>query len=167
MNARARNAPPSHQLALVSTLPAWRVPMMESEDELAPPKLAAMPPPFPACSSTTPMRSTASIIRMISRSVYIRSVWGLLVRQYRGYGRFIQVRERHPTPSFAGGELLGGDLGGHAGAHDRDPAAGVEARAAHQDAVHVGRRQQRRCVPGVHAAAVQHGDRTRAIADDR
>ena len=40
--------PPHHQLSFVRRFPAWRVPMMESAELLAPPKLAASPPPLPA-----------------------------------------------------------------------------------------------------------------------
>jgi hypothetical protein len=47
INAIARKMPPDHQPILVSRLPAWRVPMNASGEELTPPKLAAMPVPFP------------------------------------------------------------------------------------------------------------------------
>lgn len=46
-NASPKKMPPHHQLALVKRFPACRVPITESEEELAPPKLAASPPPFP------------------------------------------------------------------------------------------------------------------------
>lgn len=48
MSVRPRNTPPSHQLALVRTLAVCLVPMNASEDDDAPPKLAAIPPPLPA-----------------------------------------------------------------------------------------------------------------------
>src|ERR1043166_6057221 len=44
-NDRKRNAPPHHQLALVRRLPACRVPRNELVGRLAPPTLAATPPP--------------------------------------------------------------------------------------------------------------------------
>jgi hypothetical protein len=47
-NARNRKIPPHVQLVFVRRLPACRVPMSESAADVAPPKLAASPPPFPA-----------------------------------------------------------------------------------------------------------------------
>src|SRR5579863_2553423 len=47
IRAIARKMPPDHQPILVSRLPAWRVPMNASGEELTPPKLAAMPVPLP------------------------------------------------------------------------------------------------------------------------
>ena len=38
--------PPPHQLTVVRRFPACRIPISASGDELAPPKLAASPPPF-------------------------------------------------------------------------------------------------------------------------
>jgi hypothetical protein len=46
--ARKRKIPPPHQLVFVRRLPACRIPRNWSAEELAPPKLAASPPPFPA-----------------------------------------------------------------------------------------------------------------------
>lgn len=45
--ARNKKTPPPIQLVLVSRLPACLMPMNASGDELAPPKLAANPPPLP------------------------------------------------------------------------------------------------------------------------
>ena len=47
MKARPRNIPPPHQLMVVRRFPACRIPISASGEELAPPKLAASPPPFP------------------------------------------------------------------------------------------------------------------------
>lgn len=44
---RKRKIPPLHQLDFVRRFAAWRVPTNESDDDAAPPKLAASPPPFP------------------------------------------------------------------------------------------------------------------------
>ena len=69
--ARPRKIPPHHQLAFVSRLPACRVPMTESEDEPAPPKLAASPPPFPDWSRMAAPSTTASRISRTRRNVYM------------------------------------------------------------------------------------------------
>jgi hypothetical protein len=68
-NERKRNAPPPHQLALVSRLPACRMPMKASGEELAPPKLAASPPPFPLCRRIAPITTTQSMIRRVRRKL--------------------------------------------------------------------------------------------------
>jgi hypothetical protein len=54
--------------------------MKASADELAPPKLAATPPPFPACRRTAAISTRLSMMRRIRRKVYIR--WG----RERGHG---------------------------------------------------------------------------------
>lgn len=66
---RPRKIPPDHQLILVRRFPAWRIPMNASGDELAPPKFAASPVPFPACSRMPAMRMTQSITSSVRRNV--------------------------------------------------------------------------------------------------
>jgi hypothetical protein len=46
--ASIRKMPAHHQVAFVSSVPAWRIPIKASGEELAPPKLAARPLPLPA-----------------------------------------------------------------------------------------------------------------------
>jgi hypothetical protein len=46
--ANPRKIPAPHHVALVRRLPAWRMPMNASGEELAPPKFAASPLPLPA-----------------------------------------------------------------------------------------------------------------------
>lgn len=70
-NASPRKIPPHHQLMVVRRLPAWRVPISESDEELDPPKFAASPPPFPACKRTTAMSRSASMTRSVSSRVYM------------------------------------------------------------------------------------------------
>jgi hypothetical protein len=67
---RNRNTPPDHQLALVNRFPACRVPINASVDELAPPKLAASPPPLPDCKRIAAIRTTLSRKRRMSRNLY-------------------------------------------------------------------------------------------------
>jgi hypothetical protein len=64
---RNRKIPPPHQLALVSRLPAWRVPRSESAELLTPPKLAASPLPLPLCSRMAAMSTRLSIMSRTSR----------------------------------------------------------------------------------------------------
>jgi len=66
---RARKIPPDHQLALVRRFPACLIPMNASGEELAPPKLAARPLPFPLCSRTAAMRTIQSRISRVRRNV--------------------------------------------------------------------------------------------------
>ena len=66
-NARPINSPPHHQLILVSRLPACLVPRMASAELVTPPKLAAKPPPFPACSRMAATRITQSIASSVMR----------------------------------------------------------------------------------------------------
>ena len=69
MNASVRNKPPHHHEAFVSNVPACRIPMNASGDELAPPKLAASPLPLPACSSIDATSTTATITRITRRKL--------------------------------------------------------------------------------------------------
>jgi hypothetical protein len=69
MKARPRKIPPPHQLAVVRRFPAWRIPMSASGDELAPPKLAASPPPFPLWSRTARIRTTQSMTSNVRRNL--------------------------------------------------------------------------------------------------
>ena len=71
MKEMPMNSPPHHHDILVSRLPACRVPMNWSDEEEAPPKLAAIPPPFPLCRRMTVTRIMASRIRTIRRNVVI------------------------------------------------------------------------------------------------
>jgi len=71
MNARARNTPPPHQEIFVSRLPAWRIPMNASGEELAPPKLAERPPPVPLWSRIAPIRTMLTMMRSTRRKVYM------------------------------------------------------------------------------------------------
>ncbi len=66
MNASPRKMPAHHHVALVRIVPAWRIPMNASGEELAPPKFAARPLPFPACSRIVAMRISASRTRITS-----------------------------------------------------------------------------------------------------
>lgn len=59
--------PPAHQVILVNHVPACRVPMNASGDELTPPKLAAIPDPLPACSRIAAMSTKLSRMRRLSR----------------------------------------------------------------------------------------------------
>lgn len=67
VNARPRKMPAHHQVALVRIVPACRIPMKASGEELAPPKLAASPLPLPACSRMAPIKTTASSTRTTRR----------------------------------------------------------------------------------------------------
>ena len=69
--ARPRKIPPHDQLALVNRLPACRVPITESDDELAPPKFAAKPPPFPDWSRMAALSTKASRMSSTRRNVYM------------------------------------------------------------------------------------------------
>jgi hypothetical protein len=71
MNARARKIPPDHQEIVVNRLPACRIPMNDSGDELAPPKLDAKPPPVPLCIKMAATRTRLSIMSKTSKNVYI------------------------------------------------------------------------------------------------
>jgi hypothetical protein len=88
MKASAMKIPPVHQLVLVSRLAACRVPTNESAEDAAPPKVAARPPPFPACRSTAAMSTRLSMRRRISRNVYIGALsWKYVsVEKYAVYG---------------------------------------------------------------------------------
>jgi hypothetical protein len=70
-NARKRKTPPPHQLALVRSVLAWRVPSRESVELLIPPKVAASPPPFPAWRRMAVTRIALSMKSRMSRNVYI------------------------------------------------------------------------------------------------
>src|SRR5438128_1722259 len=71
MKASARKIPAVHQLAFVNRFPACRVPKIVPAELLAPPNVAAIPPPCPACISTTAMRTMLSRTRRTRRKVYI------------------------------------------------------------------------------------------------
>jgi len=71
MKARSRKMPPAHQLTRVSRVPACLVPMKESDEELAPPKLAARPPPFPLWRRIAAPSIMLSMTRRIRKKVYI------------------------------------------------------------------------------------------------
>ena len=71
MSERPRKMPPHHHVIDVSRFPACRVPINASDDELAPPKFAAKPPPFPDCKRTTTISNRASRTRIVSRKVYM------------------------------------------------------------------------------------------------
>lgn len=68
-NARPRKKPALHQVALVRIVPACRIPMKASGEELAPPKLAANPLPLPDCSKIVAIRTTASMTRIMTRNL--------------------------------------------------------------------------------------------------
>lgn len=68
-NDRPRKIPLHHHVALVRIVPAWRMPMKASGEELAPPKLAASPLPFPDCSRIAAIRTKASITRSTRRKL--------------------------------------------------------------------------------------------------
>ena len=68
-NDRPRKIPAHHQVALVRIVPAWRMPMKASGEELAPPKFAASPLPFPDCSRIAAIRTKASITRSTRRKL--------------------------------------------------------------------------------------------------
>ena len=68
-NAIPRKSAPDHQLIFVSRLPACRVPMNASGDELTPPKLAAMPVPLPLCNRIPATSTKLSRISTTRRDV--------------------------------------------------------------------------------------------------
>lgn len=68
-NASPRKTAPPHQLTLVSRFPACLTPISASGDELAPPKLAARPPPFPLWARMAPITRKQSITRIVNRIV--------------------------------------------------------------------------------------------------
>jgi hypothetical protein len=70
MNARARKIPAHHHVDLVRRFPAWWMPIKASGEELAPPKFAASPVPFPACNNIVAMRRTESRTRRTTRKLY-------------------------------------------------------------------------------------------------
>ena len=69
MKQSPRKIPPPHQLAVVRRFPACRIPMNASGDELAPPKLAASPVPFPLWSRIARIRTMQSSTRIVRRNV--------------------------------------------------------------------------------------------------
>src|SRR5687768_16214418 len=69
-SARNRKIPAVHQVTLVSSVVAWRPPMIVSVP--APPPIVASPPPCPACSSTAVARISESRIRMTTTIEYMR-----------------------------------------------------------------------------------------------
>jgi hypothetical protein len=69
MKQRPRKIPPPHQLAVVRRFPACLIPIKASGDELAPPKLAASPVPFPLWSRIARIRTTQSSTSIVRRNV--------------------------------------------------------------------------------------------------
>ena len=154
--ARARGrgrSPPPHQLVLVSRLPAWRVPRSESAELLTPPKLAARPLPFPACSRMAVISTRLSMMSRTSRNVNmprsgLEKRQGMLNLKYAGtYG---------VASSDAGDSMIARHALQIAG-----PALGLEARPAHEETVNCVRAEERRRVRDVHAAAVEDRNRRR------
>src|SRR5437879_2716200 len=92
-NARARKIPPNHQLAFVSRLPACLVPRMASAELVTPPKLAARPPPFPACSRMTATRSTLSMASSAMR-IFESISWGTEARPKRARNDYVSTQYR-------------------------------------------------------------------------
>ena len=69
--ARSSKVPPDHQLNRVSRLAACRMPTNASVEEAAPPKVAARPPPFPACKRTAATTTRLSRISRTTKNVNI------------------------------------------------------------------------------------------------
>src|SRR5437667_7464358 len=70
ISARNRKMPAVHHVTFVSSVVAWRPPMIVSVP--APPPIVASPPPCPACNSTAVARISASRIRIATRIPYMR-----------------------------------------------------------------------------------------------
>ena len=69
MKQSPRKIPPPHQLAVVRRFPACLIPIKASGDELAPPKLAASPVPFPLWSRIARIRTMQSSTSTVRRNV--------------------------------------------------------------------------------------------------
>src|SRR5437899_486261 len=108
-NARKRNIPAVHQVTLVSSVVAWRPPMIVSVP--APPPMLASPPPCPACNSTAVARISESRMRMPTRIPYMRGA------RYLGYSGAHKLGPRQRIERRAPDQhtvelLLGQQLGG-------------------------------------------------------
>src|SRR5687767_1019920 len=137
-SARKRKTPAVHHVTLVSSVVAWRPPMIVSVP--APPPMDASPPPCPAWSNTAAARTSASSSRITMRNVYMRGARYLCRAGAHKLGPGMRIERRSPhqdAVNFGLGEQVSGVLETHTSTvqdgRDLGAAVGQPATDRHMD----------------------------------